>query len=154
MGRFKIITIKEAKYSGATNWFFHCGIEMGALLATFAVAIAANTARDIPLAGKYYVCPFKFMTGYSCASCGITRAFIAIGHGRLGEALHCNALAFALFPFLICRLSQRCSETFFGKYPTINIKYPNALLLAFILIYLAFGAGRFFLEITGHAQAL
>jgi uncharacterized ParB-like nuclease family protein len=32
-------------------------------------------------------CVWKQITGAPCPTCGLTRAFCALGHGRLGEAL-------------------------------------------------------------------
>lgn len=39
------------------------------------------------------VCPTKRFFGFECATCGMTRAFTAIGHGRLGDAWAYNRLS-------------------------------------------------------------
>lgn len=43
------------------------------------------------------LCPLRFATGLPCAGCGMTRAFVALAHGRLQHALTFNLLAPLLF---------------------------------------------------------
>jgi hypothetical protein len=38
-------------------------------------------------------CPTQRLLGFECLSCGMTRAFTALGHGRLGDALEYNLLS-------------------------------------------------------------
>jgi hypothetical protein len=38
-------------------------------------------------------CPTKRFFGFECLTCGMTRAFTAIGHGRLADALSYNRLS-------------------------------------------------------------
>jgi len=58
-------------------------------------------------------CPYKQMTGRDCPSCGLTRAFAAIGHGRFDDAIHYHrgspfvfALASALAIFAWVRVAR------------------------------------------------
>jgi hypothetical protein len=46
------------------------------------------------------LCPLRFLTGLPCAGCGMTRAFVALAHGRLTHALSFNLLAPLLFAWL------------------------------------------------------
>lgn len=43
-------------------------------------------------------CMFNHLTGYFCTGCGITRAFWALSHGMVGQALSMNALAVLAIP--------------------------------------------------------
>lgn len=45
-----------------------------------AVLVPAGWESPVPL------CLVKVLTGRACPGCGMTRAFLLIGHGRLGEA--------------------------------------------------------------------
>lgn len=44
-------------------------------------------------------CPIRFLTGVPCPGCGMTRAGLALLHGRVREALHFHPAIF-LVPFL------------------------------------------------------
>lgn len=37
-------------------------------------------------------CPIRFITGISCAGCGMTRAYVALLHGRVLQAFHYHPL--------------------------------------------------------------
>lgn len=37
-------------------------------------------------------CPIRFITGISCAGCGMTRAYVAFFHGRVLQAFHYHPL--------------------------------------------------------------
>ena len=48
-------------------------------------------------------CPFKRLTGFACATCGLTRCGLALGHGDWRAAFHWHPAAAALallLPFL------------------------------------------------------
>lgn len=47
-------------------------------------SLVANSARGFP------PCLFHALTGLPCASCGMTRAFLDLGHGRILSALQHN----------------------------------------------------------------
>jgi hypothetical protein len=147
MSKEKIISIRESEYKGFREWFFNCGIELIIIFAVLALAIWSETTSDIPVFGKYYACPIKKMTGYSCLGCGLTRAMIAIMHGNFSQAIHFNLLAFPLVLFLGYRLIQRISQTATNKYPVI--KMNKTLIICVVLSILLFGALRAGLEISG-----
>jgi len=49
------------------------------------------------------VCPFRLMTGLPCPTCGLTRAFCFLAHGRIADSLQCHWLGAPLFLFaLVC----------------------------------------------------
>lgn len=58
-----------------------------ALVVSFAVTPEAIESGRIVLSPP---CPTKYFFGFECASCGMTRAFAALGHGRLSDALAYN----------------------------------------------------------------
>ncbi len=43
------------------------------------------------------VCPFYLLTGLPCPGCGLTRAFVCLGHGQIVSSLHWHPLGFVLY---------------------------------------------------------
>lgn len=46
------------------------------------------------------VCPMRSMFGRECLTCGMTRGFAAIGHGRLGDAIRYNRASPLSYAFI------------------------------------------------------
>jgi hypothetical protein len=70
------------------------GIGLLAVIAALTVSFVV-TPEDIE-SGRVVltpICPTKRFLGFECATCGMTRAFTALGHGRLGDALGYNRLS-------------------------------------------------------------
>ena len=42
-------------------------------------------------------CPFYRLTGLPCPGCGLTRAFVCLGHGQVLAALHWHPLGWVLY---------------------------------------------------------
>ena len=58
-----------------------------------------------PSSSQFFpVCPFKKWTGYSCAFCGIQRAFHSLLTGDLASALHYNLFVVLLTPLVLVLL--------------------------------------------------
>ena len=52
--------------------------------AALLLSVVASSTKGMP------ACLFNAITGIPCASCGMTRAFLDLGHGRFTEALRHN----------------------------------------------------------------
>jgi hypothetical protein len=55
-------------------------------------ALSFAVARFLPVLAIPYACPFRAATGVPCATCGMTRAFVALAHGEVGAALAVSPL--------------------------------------------------------------
>jgi Protein of unknown function (DUF2752) len=78
-------------------------IPWAALAGLLAWVGAWLAARLGPLADLLPGCAFKRLTGFACATCGMTRCALALGRGDWREALHWHpaaALLAALLPAL------------------------------------------------------
>jgi len=67
------------------------------LLALVILLAAALLHMDRLLARAGYQCGFYRLTGVPCVTCRGTRAFMAAGHMRFGQAFRLNPLAAAVF---------------------------------------------------------
>jgi len=68
----------------------------------FTGVLAASIALPLPAANGEIghmpaLCPFFLATGLPCPGCGLTRAFVCIGHGRLSESLHWHPLGLLVY---------------------------------------------------------
>jgi hypothetical protein len=73
-------------------------------IAVGACACAAASAYVYavdPASGAYPQCLLYQTTGLYCAGCGATRAFHALLHGRVLEALHDNVLFVTVLPVML-----------------------------------------------------
>lgn len=52
-------------------------------------------------------CPIRFLTGISCAGCGMSRALLALGHLDVGKAWHFHPLFILPFVALILFLNKQ-----------------------------------------------
>lgn len=59
---------------------------VGAMALTAAVAIPRSIATSGPV-----LCPFRLVTGLPCPGCGLTRSWVAVGHGDVHDAFAYNA---------------------------------------------------------------
>ncbi len=67
---------------------------------TLAMAgLRLGLAQHLPV-----ICPLRRLTGIPCASCGLTRAAVAISHGQLAAASTCNFAAVPLALALVLAL--------------------------------------------------
>ncbi len=65
-----------------------------------AAVLAASVVSTVPAHLPATPCPFYNLTGLPCPGCGMTRGFVAMGHGRPADAWRYNALAPAFFAAL------------------------------------------------------
>lgn len=56
-----------------------------------------------PALPSIQLCPFKFLTGLPCPTCGVTRGLSALLHGKVFLAAHLNPLAFIVAIILLRR---------------------------------------------------
>jgi hypothetical protein len=59
-------------------------------------ALSFLVARFLPVLALPYTCPARGLLGIPCATCGMTHAFVALGHGDLAGALQASPLGAGL----------------------------------------------------------
>jgi hypothetical protein len=53
------------------------------------------------------LCTFKRATGLDCPGCGLTRCFISLGHGKIGNAFDFNPVGILFYAFVIIQVPFR-----------------------------------------------
>ena len=122
--------------------------DAGRLWAGLTAVLAASVLLPLPGAGGRIahlptVCPFYTLTGLPCPGCGLTRAFVCLGHGRWHEAWHWHPLGWLLFGAMIVLWLR--SGLFWARGVTLLPLSPamtGRLGWAAAVVLLVFGAGR------------
>ena len=74
----------ETPRAGAVGWLF---------AALIAAALIGSSVTEAHARLPFSACIFRNLTGLPCPGCGMTRGFVAMGHGRLGDAWRANTLS-------------------------------------------------------------
>jgi len=94
----------------------------GAVWATLTAILAASLLLPLPGRGGSIghlpsVCPFYNLTGLPCPGCGLTRAFVCLGHGQWRESLHWHPLGWLVYG--VCLLFWLRSSLFLWRGVTL-----------------------------------
>jgi Protein of unknown function (DUF2752) len=87
--------------------------------------------------GFFPLCPFRFLTGFTCPGCGTTRALHQLLHGHFAAAFMLNPLLLVVLPFLIGALLRYSVIVMRGGIPRRNA-LPAAYIYALFFIILGF----------------
>lgn len=83
------------------------------------------------------VCPFRWLTGFTCPGCGSTRGMHQLLHGNVVAAFQLNPLLLLALPFLIYALVRYSYRVMTGRPLEHNTLAPK-------YIYTIFGVVLFF----------
>lgn len=87
--------------------------------------------------GFFPICPFRFLTGFTCPGCGGTRALHQVLHGNFETAFTLNPLLLIAIPFLLFLLIRYSVIAMRGEVPR-PIAWPTPLTYAIVAIILSF----------------
>lgn len=104
-----------------------------------AAATGAVIGLSVLLAGPplpFKTCLFRFVTGWPCPSCGLTHAFISLGHGHLAQGLVENIMSPALFLAAAMIFIKAAYETLSGRFFLRRLwdRFKTRLLVAFLIL--------------------
>ena len=109
-------------------------VELG-LLAFAGVALLGSCvlSPDQSRSGPV-ICPFRLLTGLLCPGCGLTRSFVAAGHGELREAFRQHAfgpIVYAIFAaFVALKLAELArGRLLLGRAALARLAIPGWVLL-------------------------
>lgn len=88
-------------------------------------------------------CPFHTMTGLPCPGCGLTRAFVCLGHRQFGQSLHWHPIGWLVYGVLVL-LWARAGLTWARGRPVVPLSAQAAgrLNWAGVTVLLLVGAVR------------
>ena len=82
------------------------------VLLSLAMSTSGGTRVHFPFirAPLPELCTSKAILGWPCPGCGMTRAFISLGHGRWSDAWAYNPAAYLLFPLVAIQVPWRAVQ--------------------------------------------
>jgi hypothetical protein len=98
------------------------------------------------------VCPFRLVTGLPCPGCGMTRGWVFLTHGRVGDAVSANPFALVTLPaamLLVLLVGVALVRRRPLPDPRRVLRHPAAWLL--LAGWMAFSVLRVGAVLTGHA---
>jgi hypothetical protein len=85
--------------------------------------------------GFFPICPFRFLTGFQCPGCGITRALHLILHGHILTAFMLNPLFLISIPFILFAFLRYSIIVLNGGVPRQNaLPAPYIYAIFFVVV--------------------
>ncbi len=89
------------------------------------------------------VCPFYSITGLPCPGCGLTRAFVCLGHGQIRQSLHWHPLGAVFYVACMALWAARGWEWMRRKpMAPVSGQTTGRWSIAGLVLLLGFGAMR------------
>lgn len=110
-----------------------------------AALLPAGGIEDGPV-----LCPFRALTGLPCPGCGLTRSWVYLMHGDLGSALASNwfgpVLILAVIVLAVVSVRARLTRR---RPADLDKLVRSPIILGFFALFIAYGAVRLILTMTG-----
>lgn len=114
-------------------------------------AVGASMLIEAPARLGFTPCIFRNVTGLPCPGCGMTRGFVAMGHGRVAEAWGVNLLAPAFFALCCAYVVWLPLSTL---WPAVRWRRPSdGVRRAFLAVVLVLIAASWALSLRRHFAA-
>lgn len=125
-------TLKEILYFYNSPWLIPARVEGTAILSLLGVIFFISITFEAAPHGPWG-CLFKAVTHLPCPSCGMTRAFIALGHGDICSAIFLNPSSILVYSFAWIGLFLAFLQIIYGK-KFIRIAWTKSEKVLFPLI--------------------
>ena len=77
---------------------------------------------------RFTLCLFKNIFGISCPGCGMTRAFLFLGHGNVREAITLNPISPLAFSIVVFLWFANAIRIFAGKGAQVRLRKQKRIL--------------------------
>lgn len=88
--------------TSVTRYIASAGFQAAFLAAIFLSTFICSKPNEFGT-----VCLLKSLSGLDCPGCGLTRSFIALSHGKVGQGFHYHWLGPPLYIFFVLLLTNR-----------------------------------------------
>ena len=78
---------------------------------------------------RFTICLFKNITGIPCPGCGMTRAFLFLGHGKIYEATMLNPSSLLAFTIIIFLWINKAVYIATGKEVKVHLTHREKILI-------------------------
>jgi hypothetical protein len=89
---------------------------MAVVVIGFSFALQTDEQRGIYIPGTSIImpstCTSRVLYGIECPGCGMTRAFVAISHGRFSRAWELNRASFVIYAFVLAQVPWHLIQIF------------------------------------------
>ncbi|WP_425613755.1 DUF2752 domain-containing protein [Anatilimnocola sp. NA78] len=97
------------------DWALHVWLlVVSAAVMALAATMSIHQVEEVRLPFTWFslpeLCYFRRNTGLACPGCGLTRSFIAFGHGQLLAAWHFNPAGVLFFPIVVFQIPYRLAQ--------------------------------------------
>jgi len=123
-----------------------------------AAVLAASALLPLPaangrIAGIPDFCLFYRITGLPCPSCGLTRAFVCIGHGELQQSLHWHPIGWVVYGAVVL-ITLRAGATMLSGRPVLPLSgaATRALGWVSVCVLIVVGLARIAWLLATHRQ--
>jgi hypothetical protein len=88
---------------------------------TLSAVLLASVCLPMPgpsgrILGIPSICPFYEMTGLPCPGCGLTRAFVCLGHGDWRTSLHWHPIGWLVYGIFLLLWTRAGATLVFGRH--------------------------------------
>jgi hypothetical protein len=88
------------------------------------------------------LCLSQAMFGASCPGCGLTRSFVALGHGRWQESLHYHRAGWVVALLVLVQFPYRALSLAFPRRPLLPRPVPDLCVWAVVGVLVAVWLAR------------
>jgi hypothetical protein len=138
-----MVSIPDAHRTDPSSRAYHRAI-LCISLAVLAVALALVDDGDGRLRLSFTslflpaICTFRRIFGMDCPGCGLTRAFVAMAHGRLEAAWHYHPVGVLLFAGVLAQVPYRLWQLVRLSHGRGEFRHPLLVGLGSFLIVALF----------------
>lgn len=133
----------------------------GIVAALPAVAVAAGGVAVLAIAGSWSTasvvagqtrCPFRALTGLPCPGCGLTRSFVMLAHGDVGQAFSYNFFGPIFFAVIVVAVGFAIASLV-SRRPAVLNKFRDWVAspvgMVILGVWMAYGVARIVDAATG-----